>query len=290
MPYPNLFIIGPPKCGTTSLYEWLAVHPETLPSKVKETYFFYDEADQNSPFPNYIGQGIQPFANLFEGYKDQKVIFEASPGHIYSSCIFDGIKQMEITPKALFIYRDPAERMYSEYKFQRYKTQLTQKSFRDFVGFDGANFNNQTLLRFSEYAPFLKNWVDQIGMHNLLIYTFHDIINAPGLVMKSIASQLQLDPSFYDNINLEAKNVTYQVRHRGFHKAALKAKRLIPDSMRKMLVAAYFKLNRLDAPTMTSDESEILDKLKQYYSPSMQEFDALFGPSIISLKPNNPSK
>lgn len=289
MPYPNLFIIGPPKCGTTSLFDWLSAHPDTLSSKVKETYYFYDEANIESTFPNYVSHGIEPFQALFDEWKGQKIIFEASPGHIYSSCIFDGIKEMGNIPKAIFVYRDPSERLYSEYKFQRYKTQLTRKTFSEFVEFDGSVFNNTSVLKLSEYTPFLRRWME-IGLDNLLIYRFTDIIETPDLVMKSIASRLQIDPEFYNNIQLEAKNVTYQVRHPELHRFALKAKQLIPRGLRKMLATAYLKINKSEVPDKTDEESQILDRLKTFYEPSVTTFHATFGSSIISINPNNLSQ
>src|SRR5262245_13866340 len=37
---PNFFVIGAPRSGTTSLYEYLKVHPEIFMSPVKEPDFF----------------------------------------------------------------------------------------------------------------------------------------------------------------------------------------------------------------------------------------------------------
>ncbi len=40
MPWPNFFIVGAPKCGTTSLYHYLKQHPEIYMSSLKEPRFF----------------------------------------------------------------------------------------------------------------------------------------------------------------------------------------------------------------------------------------------------------
>ena len=40
---PNLIIIGSPKCGTTSLYYYLGLHPEIFMSREKELNFFMEE-------------------------------------------------------------------------------------------------------------------------------------------------------------------------------------------------------------------------------------------------------
>ena len=37
---PNFFIIGAPKCGTTSLSVWLSEHPKIFMSPIKEPHFF----------------------------------------------------------------------------------------------------------------------------------------------------------------------------------------------------------------------------------------------------------
>ena len=38
---PNLFVAGVPKAGTTSLFHYLALHPDIFPSNRKEPGFFH---------------------------------------------------------------------------------------------------------------------------------------------------------------------------------------------------------------------------------------------------------
>jgi len=44
--YPNLVVAGAPKCGTSSLYFWLAAHPEVAASREKETFFWAPEVNR----------------------------------------------------------------------------------------------------------------------------------------------------------------------------------------------------------------------------------------------------
>ena len=37
---PNLFVIGAPKCGTTSILKYLDQHPEIFVSDIKEPHYF----------------------------------------------------------------------------------------------------------------------------------------------------------------------------------------------------------------------------------------------------------
>lgn len=38
---PNLFIVGAPHAGTTSLFAYLSAHPDVFPARVKEPFFFF---------------------------------------------------------------------------------------------------------------------------------------------------------------------------------------------------------------------------------------------------------
>jgi hypothetical protein len=37
---PNFFVVGAPRCGTTSLWSWLKAHPEIFMPAEKELFFF----------------------------------------------------------------------------------------------------------------------------------------------------------------------------------------------------------------------------------------------------------
>src|ERR1700733_1529222 len=54
MPLPNLFIIGAPKCGTTSLHRYLDQHPGISMSTVKEPKFFLTDGGAR---PHFRGPG-----------------------------------------------------------------------------------------------------------------------------------------------------------------------------------------------------------------------------------------
>ena len=40
MKRPDFFILGAPKCGTTSMAAWLSEHPNVFMSPIKEPFFF----------------------------------------------------------------------------------------------------------------------------------------------------------------------------------------------------------------------------------------------------------
>ncbi len=70
MSLPNLVIIGAMKCGTTSLYKYLDMHPEIRMSELKEPDFFVDTWEELWDLGMPQGRwhkGIDWYRSLFTG-------------------------------------------------------------------------------------------------------------------------------------------------------------------------------------------------------------------------------
>ena len=76
---PNFFIVGAPKCGTTTLFSWLSEHPNVFMSRVKEPNHF----NKDFNFPKYRDKN--DYLKLFKDANYQHVcIGEASPYYLFS--------------------------------------------------------------------------------------------------------------------------------------------------------------------------------------------------------------
>jgi len=110
---PNLIIIGSPKCGTTSLYYYLGLHPEIFMSREKELNFFMEERNWR--------RGLDWYQAQFETSRSVSVWGEASPGYTHHP-IFPGVPQRmhSVVPRArlIQIVRDPMKRHLSHYLHQ----------------------------------------------------------------------------------------------------------------------------------------------------------------------------
>jgi hypothetical protein len=114
MPLPTFFIIGAPKCGTTSLHAYLDQHPEIGMSKMKETHFFIG--------PENIRKSVARIDDLSEYTKlfdpQFPVRGEASPSYAAYPMHRGAPERIkESVPDAKFIYlvRDPIDRTISHY-------------------------------------------------------------------------------------------------------------------------------------------------------------------------------
>ena len=127
--WPNFFVVGTPRAGTTSLYSYLNATPGIYMSSIKEPRFFHKiRPETNLP----IMHDKKKYLGLFRNVKDEKSIGEASPTYLQDPESPLLIHKVIPNAKIIIILRDPIERAFSYYL--PYKMQgIEKKSFHDEV-------------------------------------------------------------------------------------------------------------------------------------------------------------
>ncbi|ACY47786.1 sulfotransferase [Rhodothermus marinus DSM 4252] len=112
---PNFFIIGAPKCGTTSLATWLAEHPNIYMAPLKEPFFFSEDI-------NYRWvKSWKMYKRLFKDVtQNHKAVGEASPFYLFSRIAIPKIEMNIKNAKYIVMIRNPIEMAYSWYE-QNYR-------------------------------------------------------------------------------------------------------------------------------------------------------------------------
>lgn len=96
MTLPNFFILGAPKCGTTSLAAWLRAHPEVYLSPLKEPHYF--NTDQTYRKCRSEAEYLRQFAAVEPRHR---AVGEASVWYLHSRLAVPNI--LEAIPQARFI-------------------------------------------------------------------------------------------------------------------------------------------------------------------------------------------
>ncbi len=121
MKKPNFFIIGAPKCGTTSLAEYLRSHPDVYFSTPKEPDHF------NSDFPRKeILSDEEYMEKYFSGADHQKAVGEGSTHYLFSRRAVLNILSFNPDAKFIVMLRNPVELAESLYFEER--SQLAEKA------------------------------------------------------------------------------------------------------------------------------------------------------------------
>lgn len=107
MRLPDFYIIGAPKCGTTTLYEWLSEHP-LINAPHKEACFFSQDIFPTRHLRTHI-PSLQEYCNIFELKGDQVLSGEATPKYLYSDDALAKISGLKPDARIIVILRDPVD-------------------------------------------------------------------------------------------------------------------------------------------------------------------------------------
>lgn len=104
------FIIGAPKCGTTSLASWLNEHPQVFLPSIKEPHFF--STDLNNRKVKTWNQ----YNKLFDAASDKQIAGEASTWYMYSEEAIANIEKHYDGVKYIVMTRNPSEMAFSLFR------------------------------------------------------------------------------------------------------------------------------------------------------------------------------
>lgn len=113
MKKPNFFIVGAPKCGTTSLAAWLSDHSQVYMSPVKEIHYF------NTDKTYLATQKLELYEKLFSAATtSHKAVGEASVWYLRSTVAVANIERYSPDARYIVCLRNPIEMAYSLHEQQ----------------------------------------------------------------------------------------------------------------------------------------------------------------------------
>jgi len=143
MKKPNFFIIGAPKCGTTSMTRWLAEHPNIYMSPMKEPNFF------NTDDRWTMTRTLHQYEALFrDAGPDHVAVGEASVWYLFSREAVPNILAYCENPKFLVMIRNPIEMAYSLHQQELYSGNEHIKDFQEAWELQSKRANGLEISRF----------------------------------------------------------------------------------------------------------------------------------------------
>lgn len=125
--WPNLFVVGAERCGTTSLWSYLRQHPRIYMPKLKEPHYF----SRISPPRMRVVHDEAKYKELFAPGRGQPYRGEASPSYL-SGNIAEEIARVQPESRIVISLRDPVERAHSIYR-RHVRDSLEERSFTEMV-------------------------------------------------------------------------------------------------------------------------------------------------------------
>ena len=216
---PSFVIIGAQKSGTTSLYDYLAEHPQLWSAYIKEVHFFDGGLSPKSD--NYQKGAGWYRANfpLKSQVKTGEHTFEASPLYIFNPLVAQRIFNLIPQTKIIAILRNPTERAISHYFHERRYGRETLDiaeaiaAEEERLAYMWANqdYKNEIFIHLSyksrgHYAEQLKRFLNYFSRENLLILSAENFFQDPASVLQKVCRFIDID-SAYRFKNLEPRNI-----------------------------------------------------------------------------------
>ena len=176
--YPNLFLIGGMRCGSTALHLLLDQHDDINMSLSKEPCYFNAELKRQKLYSkyskeleedlnSYVKKGkyrtIDKYISLFDNSRNYKYRGESSH-YIYSPDTASIIKKESSQSKIIISVRNPIDRMYSEYLYHsRIEKQMT-------LDFDSYVNENLMLFKLGIPTKLTKGFYNDSIIHWIKIF------------------------------------------------------------------------------------------------------------------------
>ena len=205
--FPNLFIVGAPKSGTTSLYEYLKDHPQVFMSVVKEpNYFAPDLADPRDRMLHYP-RDEKAYLSLFADAGGALRSGEASVRYLYSTVAPGLIRAASPDALIVIMLRNPIEMAHSLYLHMVAAGIEDAGSFAEALQAEEDRHRgvgipprmNPRLSTYSDRARYgaqLPRWLEAFGRDRVHTIVFEDFVLDPAGDFRRLLTSLGVDPDY----------------------------------------------------------------------------------------------
>jgi len=199
--WPNFFIVGATKAGTTSLYEYLRTISKIYMSPIKEPNYFNHVAVPNDDPIKFMIRDKKKYLELFKNVKNEKIIGEATPTYLLDPNTPLLIHKVSPNAKFLITLRNPIDRIFSVY-LMMFNLGRISYSIEDLV--ESLEKNGQQPDRTTQefYTPLIKRYLDVFGAKCVKIIIYEEWIKNIQETITSILEFLGLDN---EDLNVDKK-------------------------------------------------------------------------------------
>ena len=166
---PSFFVVGPPRTGTSWLYEVLR-HRAILPEATKETRFF------DNHFHRGLNWYLAHYPRVIDGYR----IGEIAPTYFASAEARERIARLIPNARVVCVFRDPVARLISLYRVKR-AYGLVPWSFEE------ALVKDPEFMETSRYSENYRAWQRAMGSTQVLAMVYDDLRDNPQSFLDKLA-------------------------------------------------------------------------------------------------------
>jgi hypothetical protein len=294
--WPNFFVAGAQKCGTTSLYEHLKMHPQVFLPYMKEPGYFItgpDPAQKLQMAQLQHCKTLAEYQTLYQGSEGFPAIGDLSTCYLWDADAPQRIKDVCPQAKIIIILRDPVVRAYSAYIWNlTTRCPDTAPTFQEALKRD--SLRNKTnwctsylYVECGMYFRQVQRYLDIFGNDQVLVLMFDDLAKKPQELFSGIAAHLGIDPAPFSSTELSKAYNSYRLPR--FQSAYQFARKALSKELRRKLLPApvqdWLRFSPLLYRTRRSPiDAESRQFLQEVYDPDITRLEELLGRKLPELR------
>lgn len=292
--WPDFFIVGAAKCGTSSLYAYLKQHPQVYMSPNKEPHFFSQiepGADRRYVIPRTVASEDE-YLNLFREANGAIAIGEASPSYLWDEAAAYRMRDKIPEARIIIVLRDPIERAFSHYLMNvREGTQnlpfyeaLLEDQNRPVKGWTSSNL----YVELGQYASQVERYINFFGRERVCVILSDELKRDTEAALRRAANFLHVDEEPVSDIKSEKTYNSYSPPPSGAIKTFIVrsswirslARTVVPQKVRWEIRDKVLS-KPMDKPEM---DQRSVEMLRQVYEPDVSRLEELLGRGLLELR------
>lgn len=210
---PNFFIVGAPKSGTTSLYDYLKQHPWVYLPKKELYYFCYDLTFRTPPMRESV------YLSYYNDARVQKAVGDASVYYLLSPGAAQKIKDFNPGSKIIIMLRNPIQMVYSLHSQLFSNGDEPIETFKEAMDAEGSRREGKLIPPYHRcpleamYYSTVANYYEQVlryksvfGEDKVHIILFDDFKFDPEKEYRKVLKFLELDEIMPSDFEIKNAN------------------------------------------------------------------------------------
>lgn len=273
---PNFFIVGAPRCGTTSMYIYLWQHPEVYVSVHKEPHFFGSDL-------SLLAGAIREedlYLQLFAGAGDHPRVGESSVWYLLSRRAASEIHAFAPDAKIIMLLRDPVRMAHSLHSLYTRSGNEDIPLFEDALAAEaerregrrippGAYFPEGLIYTdVVRHADKVERYLQAFGRENVHCVLLEDLVRDTAAVYRRTLEFLEIDPEFVAEFDLRRANAWARMQ-------GIRQLRHTPAEVRRRMQFDQIRLHEDGQRRPLSPE--LAARLRELFAEDVARLGALLG-------------
>ena len=203
--WPNFFLFGAPKCGTTSMYAYLKAHPGVFMPEVKEPHYFATDLPKIRVYTSW-----QNYLELFDDAAGHAAVGEASTWYLYSDTAAENVLETIPSARIIVFFRNPVrfiQSLHSQFAYNAGRDPDFQAAWRSARarGLDQSRLFNAGL-----FGAQLRKLQAVIPPRQLHVVLLDDMHHDPGAEYRRVLDFLGLEDDGREHFAVRNANKTHR--------------------------------------------------------------------------------